>query len=205
LIQVPLTQAVFDEAGDTGVSPQSSRYLVVAGIVCSELTPLRRAVMRTRKSFGKKLRDIPELKAWHTPPKIIADFLTRLAELDIQIYAVVLDKHSARRPEDVESWYRQVYAEVIKQVLADHPRASIVMDRRYTKASLREKLVQAIFARMKSPDVAMSLVFADSQQEAALQAADAIVWSIFRKHERGDATFHDLIAAKIVEEVLLLK
>jgi len=131
--------------------------------------------------------------------------LTRLAELDSQIYAVVLDKHSARRPEDVESWYRQVYAEVIKQVLADHPRASIVMDRRYAKASLREKLVQAIFARMKSPDVAMSLVFADSQQEAALQAADAIVWSIFRKHERGDATFYDLITTRIVEEVLLLK
>ncbi len=70
MIQNSFAQAVFDEAGDTGTSPHSSRYLVVAGIVGSDLMPLRRAVMRTRKSLGKKLRDIPELKAWHTPAKI---------------------------------------------------------------------------------------------------------------------------------------
>ena len=92
--------------------------------------------MRTRKSLGKKLQDIPELKAWHTPAKIITGFLTRLAELDIQVYAVILDKHSAKQPADAEGGYRRVYVEAIKQVVADHPRSSIVMDQRYTKSSL---------------------------------------------------------------------
>ncbi len=205
MIQVSLTQVVFDEAGDTGASPRSSHYLVIAGIACSDLMSLRRAVMRTRKSLGKKLQDIPELKAWHTPAKIIAGFLTRLAELDIQIYTVILDKHSARRLEDAESAYRRVYAEAIKQVLADHPRSSIIMDGRYTKSSLREKLVWAILTGVNGPGAAMSLMFADSQQEPALQAADAVVWSVFQKYERGDATFHDLVATRIEEEILLLK
>jgi len=205
MVQHLFSQAVFDEAGDTGASPRSSRYLAVAGIVCPDLMPLRRAVMRTRKSLGKKLQDIPELKAWHTPAKIIVGFLMRLAELDIQIYAVILDKHSAKRSEDAENAYRLVYAEAIKQVLADHPRCSVVMDQRYTKPSLREKLAQAILIGVNSPDVAMSLAFADSQQESALQAADAVIWSVFQKYERGDRTFHDLIATRIEKEILLLK
>jgi len=205
MIQVSLAQVVFDEAGDTGASPRSSRYLVIAGIACSDLMSLRRAVMRTRKSLGKKLQDIPELKARHTPAKIITGFLIRLAELDIQVYAVILDKHSAKQPADAESGYRRVYVEAIKQVVADHPRSSIVMDQRYTKSSLREKLVNTILIGASSPDVALSLVFADSQQEPALQAADAVVWSIFQKYERGDATFYNIVATRIEKEILLLK
>ena len=200
-----IVQSVFDETGDTGTGLRSSRFLVVAGLVCSNLEPLRKAVTRTRKSLGKELRNIPELKAWHTPPSITTRFLTRLAALDVEICAAILDKHSARRPDDAEDWYRQVYAHAVQQAAARHAQVTVTMDKRYTKPSLRDKLVQFIVSAAQRPGTTLSFVYADSQQERALQAADAVAWGVFQKYEREDDTFYRLIESKIVGEVLLLK
>jgi len=204
-MEAQFVQSVFDETGDTGRGPRSSRHLVVAGIACSNLEPLRKTVARTRKSLGKELRDIPELKAWHTPPKLTAKFLARIAALDIEIYAAILDKRAAPAPADAEDWYRQVYAEVVRQAAARHARIVITMDKRYTNTALRDQLVQFILAGAQTPGVSLSFVHADSQHEKALQAADAVAWSIFQKYEREDETFYNLIAEKISGEVLLLR
>ncbi len=200
-----IVQAAFDEAGDTGIGARASRYLVVAGIACANLEPLRKAVMRTRKSLGKDLRTLPELKAWHTPAKITIQLLQRLAGLEIEIYAAILDKHSAKQPEEAEDWYRQVYTEAVRQALTHHPYVTVTMDKRYTKVALQDRLVQAVVAGSQRPDATLSFVQADSQQEQALQAADAIAWSIFRKYEREDDTFYSLIEGKLRGEILLLR
>lgn len=193
-------QSVFDETGDTGVGPRSSRFLVVAGLVGSNLEPLRRAVARTRKSMGKRLRDIPEIKAWHSPPQVTAQLLSRLAALDIEIYAAILDKRSARPPEDGEDWYRQVCTEAIRQATARYDRVIVTLDRRYTKAALQDRLVEAIAAGTQRPGATLSFVYADSRQERALQAADAVAWGIYQKYEREEEMFYDLIAGKIAGE-----
>jgi len=160
-----IVQAVFDETGDTGIGSHSSRYLAVAGIVCTNLDLLRKTVTRTRKSLGKELRNIPELKAWHTPPKVTARFLARIAALDVEIYAAILDKHSSPIPDDAEDWYRRIYAEAVRQALARHAQVTVTMDKRYTKPSLRDELVQAIVAGAQRPGTTLSFVYADSQQE----------------------------------------
>ncbi len=200
-----IVQAVFDEAGDTGASPASSRYLVVAGIVHPSLEPLRRVVAQTRRSLGKKLRDIPELKAWHTPVQVTAKLLKRLVRLDVQIYAAILDKRAAQIPGDTEDWYRRVYAEAVRQAVARHPQITVTMDKRYTKAVLRDKLVQFILSDAQRPETALSFVHDDSRREKALQVADAVAWTMFQKYEREDETLHRLIAGKVRGEVLLAK
>jgi hypothetical protein len=196
-------QSVFDETGDTGIGPHSSRFLVVAGIVCSNLEPLRRAVARTRRSLGKQLRDIAELKAWHTPPKVTAKFLTRIAALDIEIYTAILDKRAAAPPEDREDWYRRVCAEAVRQATARHDHVIVTLDKRYTKPSLQDRLVQSIVAGAQRPGATLSFVYVDSQQERALQAADAVAWGIYQRYEQEDETFYSLIAEKIVGEVMV--
>ena len=198
-----LMQGVFDEAGDTGHSARSSRYLVVAGIVCSNLEPLRRVVTRTRKSFGKELREIPEIKAWHTPPNLILQMLNRLAQLDIQIYAAILDKQAARVPDDLENWYRATCAECMRLVLAQHPRVILTMDRRYTKASLADELTNAI-VNAQPAGTTLTFVNADSRKERALQAADVVAWSVFQKYTHGDETYYRVIEGKRAGETLVV-
>jgi hypothetical protein len=198
-----IVQAVFDEAGDTGTAPRASRYLIVAGVVSGRLEPLRTAVTRTRKSLRKQLRAIPELKARHTPPPVIRRFLARIAALDIEIYAVVLDKSSAKRPPDAEDWYRQVCAEAVHQVLGRHPQVIATFDRRYTKAAQRDVLTRFIVVHGQSVDTALSLVYGDSQSEAALQVADVIAWSLFQKVEHGDDSYYAIIRERLAAEVIL--
>ncbi len=199
-----IVQSAFDEAGDTGTGIRASRYLVVAGVVCANLEPLRKAILRTRKSLGKDIRTLRELKAWHTPPRITLRLLQRLASLEIEVYAVILDKRSAKQPTEVEDWYRQVYTEAVRQGLIRHPYLTVTMDKRYTKAALQDQLVQSIVVGAQRPGSALSFVQADSQQERALQAADAVAWSIFRRYEREDNTFYRVIEGKLRGEILLL-
>jgi hypothetical protein len=200
-----IVHGVFDEAGDTGASPGSSRYLVVAGIVCSNLEPLRRIVAKTRKSLNKELRQIPELKAWHSPPKVVRQILNRLIALDVEIYAAILDKHSAKPTPDPEDWYRQVFAECVRLVIAYHPRLIVTLDRRYTKAGLRDELLRSIVSGAQLAGTTLSFVVADSRNEKALQITDMVAWSVFQKYARGEMGFFALIEEKVKGEVVLLR
>lgn len=190
-----IMQGVFDEAGDTGSGERSSRYLVVAGVVCSNLEPLRRLISHTRKSLGKELRQIPEIKAWHTPAKIILRILNRLAQLDVEIYAAILDKQTVAVPADPEDWYRTTCAECVRMVLAHHPRVILTLDRRYTNTRLQDQLTRAIVSA-QPPGTTLTFVHSDSRQERALQVADVVAWSIFQKYAHRDETYCSLMADK---------
>jgi hypothetical protein len=198
-------RAVFDEAGDTGQKPGSTRYLVVAGIACENLEPLRRVAAWTRKTLHKDLRQIPEIKARHTPAKVISKMLNRVAAMDIEIYATSLDKGAAKPPLDSEDWYRTAYSETIRQVLKHHAQVIVTMDQRYTQTPLRDKLVNAIVATAQRPGTTLSFIMTDSQGERALQVADVIAWSVFQKYERENEEFYRLIEHKISGEVMLLR
>ena len=200
-----IARAVFDEAGDTGQKTGSTRFLVVAGIVCENLEPLRRVVAWTRRSLHKDLRQIAEIKARHTPAKVIGKMLNRLAALDIEIYAAILDKRAMKAPVDSEDWYRTVYGEAIRQVLNRHPQVVVMMDQRYTKATLRDKLVNSIVAIVQRPGTALSFMMADSQGEKAIQIADVVAWSILQKYEREDERFYKVIERRMAGEVILLR
>lgn len=104
-----------------------------------------------------------------------------------------------------EDWYRRVYAEAVRQALARHQQITVTMDKRYTKAVLRDKLVQFILSDAQRPETALSFVHDDSRREKALQVADAAAWTMFQKYEREDETLHRLIADKVRGEVLLTK
>lgn len=200
-----ITHAVFDESGDTGIGERSSRFLVVAGVACPSLQPLRRTVLRARKSFGKKRRRWPELKASHLPAEITCTLLKRLSALEVALYVAICDKGVSQRPKDPENWYRAVCSEAIRQAAKDHDRLIVTVDNRYTKATLRDRLVEYIAHGTAQSDTVLSFVHADSRSEAALQLADAVAWSFFQKYERGDDQYCRLVANRIRAEVLLQK
>jgi hypothetical protein len=201
---VLIAQAVFDEAGDTGQQKHSSRYLIVAGVVCSDVTALRRVVAQTRKRLNKKRRDLPEVKAARLAPRsssIVTQVLTSLAALDVEVYAAILDKWTSKPPVSGEDWYRHLYTECIKLALAHHAGLWVLMDRRYTKIAMQEELVTSIQSAQR-PNTILTLEPRDSQTEPALQVADVVAWSIFHKYERGADDFYQIIQPRIIREIL---
>ena len=109
----PLKRGVLDEAGDVGCAEGSSRYLVIAIVLIGNLHWLRKVVLKARKRLGKRLKNIPELKAKITPGKLVARLLDDVAALNVEIVTVILDKQKARRPDDLEDWYRLVCARAV--------------------------------------------------------------------------------------------
>ena len=199
-----------DETGDVGRAPGSSRYLIVAIVLTRHPVPLRKAVVKTRKYLGKKLRNVPELKAWHTPKKVTKRLLRYIAELDVEIVAVVLDKQTFPAYPDPEEWYRLVCAEAVRHCVERHEYLRLTLDRRYTTHKLRSKLDDRIFIQATKASGEPTLHFfriehGDSVQEKGVQAADAVVWSLGQKYERGDDELYNIVKDKIVVEDVLGK
>jgi hypothetical protein len=203
MIHPIIAQAVFDEAGDTGRHERSSHHLVVAGIVCSDLDMLRRVVTRTRKGLSKRLQDVLELKAFHTPAAVTRRLLRRLTQEDIEIYAVVIDKYASIQPRDAEAWYRQAYIVCIGEVLKRHPSVAFRLDRRYTNRNLQSQFLEYVLVNAPQENTALGIAFSDSISEPAIQAADFVAWSFYQKYELGNGGFCELLKERIVAEVAL--
>jgi hypothetical protein len=206
MIESLFAQAVFDESGDPGFAPGSSRHLVVAGVACEDLRQLRRLIVRLRRTLDKRLRQHAEIKAALLAPTIVRRAMHELAELNVEIYVVVMDKRdlSAQTPRD--DLLGTAYTACIRQVLARHPDAEIMVDQPYTRQVQRERFthaIQAALQRAESLEAPVPILLADSMQERALQIADMVAWSFYQRHAHGDASFCELLQQRLISEVRL--
>lgn len=191
-----------DEAGDVGRAKGSARHLVIAAVLTDDPQGLRRITVQVRKGLGKKLKQIPELKAYHTPETVIERLLRKLVQQDVEIIAVVWRKDSSIHPTDPEEGYRRACRLAIKRCMERHPQLSLTLDKRYTDPRLRDRLVEAITSSI-SPQTVLVLQQVESRQEKALQIADAVAWSIFQKYERGNETFRAILGERIIHEEII--
>ncbi len=173
-MNVTIREGVLDEAGDVGHAQGSSRYLIVA-VIIGDLRRLRKAVAKARKRLGKRLKDVPELKAWHTPRKIVTRLLSDAAALNIEIVAVILDKQKAKQPREPEDWYRLACSRAVQHCLEKYPKFEVTLDRRYTNPFLQGRLADALMHGAVDLNHSVAIGYAMSEQEKAIQVADAVV------------------------------
>ena len=91
-----------------------------------------------------------------------------------------------------------------KNILIDGEEIDLVVDRKDTKKSLEENLINYLSSSMherRGGEFQTNLHA--SHENKSLQAVDFISWAIFRKYEYGDYEFYELIKDKIVDEKLL--
>ena len=189
-----------DEAGDVGYSENSSRILLVVILLTDNPQELRRAVARIRKGLGRKLKEIPELKAYATPRRIVEKLLRYIAQMNVEIVASVVDKRVIRRPSDPEDLYRWACVEAIRACLKRYPNLSLCIDKRSTNRSLRDRQNRAIAKGIADMGATLVLQQIESERESAIQGADAIAWSLFQKYEHRDEGLFLLVKDKIVVE-----
>ena len=188
-----------DESGDVAYTETAGSNLIVAVVVVEHPEGLRKAITKTRKSLRKGLRNIPELKAADSDPRLIRKLLAHASGIGFEAVAVILDKRKAERPEDPEDLYRQACARVAKEAVERLGPLTQTLDRRYTKVALRKRLSQAIKAYAGGPGGIQEIHHRDSKQERLLQIADVVAWSLFQKHENGDETFWEIIQESVAE------
>lgn len=192
--------AYLDESGD--VAPFSgSRFLVVAVLATEAPRAIELHVKRARQSLGRKVR-LEELKATWSEPQVIERLLNSVAQEDVQVVAVVVDKRPiVRPPSEPEEIYRKAVARAVGHCLAQWPQMHLYLDKRYTNPKLRQALECAVGAAFAPGANAGLLIWhEDSRGQLCLQAVDFVAWAIARKYEWRDERAYVRIASRIVVE-----
>ena len=195
-----------DESGDLGFSSGSSNYFVITFLTAKDQKPLKRAVQKVRKKH--RLPAGFELKGNKTPTNIKEDLLKRLAQLDIDIYTIVMNKAnvSPRLRQDTNILYNYVLGRILVPYICKQSVVTILVDRRIVSVTSGFKLNEYLAYKVwyeNLADVDMHIQHEDSKWTLGIQAADVVCNSIFRKYESGDERFYNLIKEKIKEELKL--
>jgi len=189
-----------DESG--GADPFSgSHFIVVAVLTTNVPRPIELHIKRARKSLRRKARP-DEMKATVLEGRVIERLLQSIAEEDVEIVAVIVDKRAILRPpDDPEDIYREAVTRAVTYCVERWPRIELFLDKRYTKRSLRHELERVIREGIAGlPQEVVLIRQEDSRNRKELQAVDHIAWAIFQKYEAGDHRFYNIVKDKIVVE-----
>lgn len=189
-----------DESGTT--SPFSgSRFFVVALLDTRNPRKVELHVRRLHKRFGTSLKS-GEMKANESQEKTIRRFLSTIANEQIEIIAIIVDKKSIlRNPKNNENIYHEAVSLAISHAVRRWPKIEIYLDKRYTSKRLRKSLEKEIRERITDfPHKVVIIHQEDSIARKELQAADFISWAFFQKYERGDSKFYEIISGNVIVE-----
>lgn len=196
---IPAKYGFLDESGNTRYGSTDSRFLIVSLVVVGYPERLRKAVTKTRKSLGKRLRDLPELKAATGDPRVVHKLLGRAVEIGFDAVAVILDKNSFPQPLEPEDLYRYACSTVVRAALERCGPLSLILDKRYKTDRQRQQLEQAIRTGVEDADMIRDILHEESHKERVLQVADAVCWSLFQRYERGNEEFWEVIRERVIE------
>jgi len=189
-----------DESGNVGRGPGSSAHLIVVVVVVGNPERLRKAVVKTRKAFSQQVKDAPELKAIQNTPRITQRLLTHAVEVGFDAVGVVANKSKFTSLVHPEELYRNVCSRVVREVLTRFGSLSLTIDQRYTARKLQHQMDQMFTACVQDMrGIALAFNYQDSRREKALQVADAMAWTLFQKHERGDESLWRIIEERVIE------
>jgi|SRR3989339_1001053 len=201
-----------DESGDLGFSKGSSRWFIFTVVLADNKRQLEKIIKKVRKGLRKKHKNVNELHAYH------ADSITRKRVLnlltdkkDLQVFCVVLNKEKVYVDLQNQKNYLYNYTANIlldrlhsRKIVPDHETLNICIDRKDTKKSIRDNFIQYLQTSLIGKrNGCVDIVLCASHEEKALQAVDFISWAIFRKYERSDYEYYEIIKNKIIEENLL--
>ena len=178
----------------------------------SDARRLERVVKKVWRPLKKKHKRLGELHAYYANDITRRRILKGLSEVvDLKVLCVVLNKQKVYVDLQNQKNYLYNYTANIlldrlhtKELLLPEESIELYIDRKDTKKYLRENFVRYLANSMKKRrDGAFAVTLHSSHENRSLQAVDFISWAVFRKYERGDYEFYELIKNKIVDERLL--
>jgi hypothetical protein len=202
-----------DESGDLGFDFRksgTSKFFVVTLLFARTKRPIEKVVKKIFRSLPSKVQKTHSgcLHATKERPSTRIKLLQLLNKQEISIITIFLNK-------------RKVYTRLQdeKHILYNYV-TNILLDRLYTKrlvpinqpiqliASQREtnKFLNHNFKRYlenqvkRSHNLNISVRISPAHSDKSLQAVDFICWAIFRKVEKGDRSYAQVIKSKIIEE-----
>ncbi len=201
-----------DESGDLGFKKTSSKWFLFTIAMTNDARALERVIKRVWRPLKKKYKTLGELHASHEKDITRKRVLKQLSEVrDLKVLCVILNKRKVYVDLQNQKNYLYNYTANIlldrlhtKDVLGPKEPVHLFIDRKDTKKWLRENFIRYLTSSMKKRhDGSFAVELHSSHENKSLQAVDFISWAIFRKYEKGDYEFYELIKSKMADERLL--
>lgn len=207
-----MTHIFLDESGDLGFKETSSRWFLFTIAITEKRRALEKVVTRARRALLKKQKNISELHAYHASETTRNRVLRGLAEIDdLKVFCVILNKQKVY--VDLQNQKNYLYNYTANILLDRLHSRSIVdlreplhlcVDRKDTNKNIRQNFEQYLERSLQEKRLGkISMESKASYSDKSLQAVDFLSWAIFRKYERGDYEYYEIIRDKIIEESLL--
>lgn len=197
-----------DESGSFGAAVSGERYFIIGALRMKDIKPLRK-LFRQVKRYGlpKRLRHLAEVKASAVPDKFRERLYHGLSQLNVEIHLAVVELSCV--PQSVKGNEGLLYLYLVQEVLtncvsAQDIQVALVLDQRRLKGMYRSEFNAHIRARLAldfGERVHVEIYHRDSTTDVSVQAADFVCWSAYRKYQRGDSRWYDIIRDRIKTEV----
>lgn len=182
-ISMRMVHIYIDESGDLGMACRESRHFIITAVRINDERNnllLKRIPKKVRqKLLKKKMKALPELKFSNTPDKVREKYLKMASEIDIGVYAIILDKAMISRTGKNDLVYRNLTKLVLDKALhglGENASLIITLDKCMT-ARQREELryglrqeLNHIFSKTANAEISHE----DSKENSALQVIDFI-------------------------------
>ncbi len=192
-----------DESGDTGFrfDSGSSRYFVVALLLCPDPIPLNGAIEDLRVELGYDARY--EFKFQKSSEAVRTRFLRILVRHELLIRCLVVDKYLLARPEmnKTETLYQYLLGLILTHDdlrLAD---ATLIIDQREKDKRSKQSMTTYLRKAANEPPDGRrrikSIRYHDSHRDNLLQAVDMVAGAVFTQYRDGNVSYVGIIRSKI--------
>ena len=189
-----------------GFSERSSRWFVLTIVYTNQHRQVEKSVKRVHRGLKKKHRKAGELHAYHADEITRKRVLRLLADVeDLWICYLALDKKKIGADWQKRQHYLYNYATGLlldqlysKKIIADGSMLTIRIDQRETSKFLQRNFENYLLGKLYDENSKLDIGIKPSYTERSLQAVDFISWAIFRKYERDDCKYYNIVKGKVM-------
>lgn len=202
-----------DESGDLGFDFKkkgTSKYFLISFLFVPSTTKRRRTTKIVSKVFltlkNSKKRKSGTLHAYKESPVIRFRLLNKLAKEDVKIMTICLDKEKVYT--NIQAEENLLYSNITnillnkiytRKLIPKGERIELIASRRATNKLLNNNFKEYIESNKNNKlDINVSIV--SPEKDKCLQAVDFVSWSIYKKYQKGDYSYYNVIKNKIFEE-----
>ncbi|MBU1045579.1 DUF3800 domain-containing protein [Patescibacteria group bacterium] len=202
-----------DESGDLGFNFKkkgTSKFFIVTFLfIEGSKNPIEKIVKKTHSELKKKLkRRVGILHSVNEKPITRQRLLKRLSKKDCVIMAVCLNKQRVftKLQDEKQVLYNYVTNILLdriytKKIIPTNKEIELMASRRETNKFLNENFKDYLNRQIKDVhEGIIKISIKTPAEEKSLQAVDFISWAIFRKYEKRDNDYYNIIKNKIIEE-----
>lgn len=204
---------LLDESGDLGFSFSrgSSSYFLITIIFTEQKRKLEKIARKIFRTLRKKDRKRSNLHAYYEQPITRQRLLKELQTTDCKIMTIVLNKKRVytKLQDEKAVLYNYVTNILLDRLFTKKPfempqKVTLLASRRETNVFLNENF-KIYLAEQPTGNhkVDIEVHITKHQEDRALQVTDFVSWAIFRKYERGDDSYYNIIKDLIIEEAPL--